>query len=289
MYDVSPDMDITVFNCPPGSWTDDTSMMLCLAVSLLYRKGFNPIDQMEAYVDWWQKGYLSSDDTRGCFDVGRQVSRSLATFVTKYKEWKKGKQDESFDPYFGPTDEYQSGNGAIMRLAPIPIFYCRDPEEARRYAVLSSRTTHGSVDCVDSAAFMCDVITSLFRGVGKQGPFTNQRFESAKVTSIANREYIDKTEDDIETSGYVIHTLEAAMWAFEKTDTFEDGMMLLARMGGDVDTVCCVYGQIAGAYYGFHAIPTRWVDSLKKKDLIFGIAQGLVQSALNGSEDPNRR
>jgi ADP-ribosyl-[dinitrogen reductase] hydrolase len=279
-YEVSPNMEETVFGCPPGSFTDDSSMMLCLAVSLLYKKRFDPIDQMETYIDWWQKGYLSSDVNRGCFDIGRTTSRALATFIDKYEIWKRsvhnGINVDKFNPYIGSTDPYNSGNGGIMRLAPVPIVYRRYPKKAKHYSILSSMTTHGSQECIDAAAFMCDVLLYLFNGGGQHDRFISEKYSSENVNSIANKEYINKSRDDILTSGYVIHTLEAAMWAFENSKTFEDGMMMLAKMGGDTDTVCCVYGQIAGAYYGFNAIPQRWVSSLQRQDLIFSIAHALI-------------
>ena len=116
------------FNLDPGQWTDDTSMALCLAESLIECNGFDPKDQMDRYLKWVKDGYLSS--TGYCFDIGQTCSRALANYRF------------TGDPFSGPTHERSAGNGSLMRLAPIPLFYFNDPEKAIYYAGESSRTTH---------------------------------------------------------------------------------------------------------------------------------------------------
>ena len=115
------------FNLPPGYWTDDTSMALCLAESLLECDGFDPVDQIQRYTRWWREGYLSS--TGRCFDIGNTVRRALMCF------------EETGEPFPGPADPWSAGNGSIMRLAPVPMFYFRDPELAIEMAAQSSGTT----------------------------------------------------------------------------------------------------------------------------------------------------
>ncbi len=118
------------FGLAPGQWTDDTSMALCLAASLCERDGFDARDQMDRYLRWMREGYMSS--TGACFDIGNTVASALR----RYRE--------TGEPFSGSTDPQSAGNGCIMRLAPIPMFYFPDIDAVERYAAESSRTTHGA-------------------------------------------------------------------------------------------------------------------------------------------------
>src|SRR5262249_31546545 len=118
------------FGLRPGEWTDDTSMALCLAESLVECRGFDPIDQLRRYVRWYREGYLSSRG--GCFDIGVAVAAAPRRL------------EETGEPYCGSTDPHTAGNGSIMRLAPLPLFFAGDPREAILRAADSSRTTHGA-------------------------------------------------------------------------------------------------------------------------------------------------
>ena len=124
------------FRLKPGQWTDDTSMALCLADSLLACGTFDPADQMRRYVRWYRQGYLSS--TGRCFDIGRTTADALQRF------------EQSGEPYCGLTDPQSAGNGSIMRLAPVPLFFAGNPARAIRYCGDSSRTTHGATEAVDA-------------------------------------------------------------------------------------------------------------------------------------------
>jgi ADP-ribosyl-[dinitrogen reductase] hydrolase len=108
------------FNLQPGQWTDDTSMALCLAESLVRTRGFDPKDQMDRYCRWWQEGHLSS--TGRCFDIGLTVSAALSKYT------------ETGDPFSGSVDRRTAGNGSLMRLVPVPLAYRANPELAILYA-----------------------------------------------------------------------------------------------------------------------------------------------------------
>ena len=125
-----------IFGLKAGQWTDDTSMALCLATSLSTKKGFDPIDQMERYWRWYQNGYLSS--TGDCFDIGNTVKQALYDFNRTGNAWS------------GLTDPYSAGNGSLMRLAPVPLYYFPDREKTVHFAGESSRTTHGAQECIEA-------------------------------------------------------------------------------------------------------------------------------------------
>jgi len=256
-------------------------MMLCLAESLTLRRGMDTQDQMERYVLWRTQGYMSSSVDRGAFDIGRTTATAIGEYV-----YAKRTAGDTFRParVVGPSGPFNAGNGGIMRLAPVPILFWRSDEAARTASRIASAVTHASAECLDAAAMMATVIVRALNGEDKQR-VTDLRFMAEKVCSerlkgVCHGDYKSKSRDEISTSGYVVDTLEAALWSFHLADSFMEGLVRLLPMGKDVDTVCCVYGQIAGAFWGFSAIPQWLVDGLQRKDLIARVAEGLVHTAL---------
>jgi len=145
------------FGLKPGQWTDDTSMALCLAESLIECRGFDLIDQLKRYARWYRKGHLSS--TGRCFDIGNTVKKVLDTFLTK----------DTFltnpaEPYCSSMDTWSAGNGSIMRLAPVPLFYASIPQEAIDKSGESSRTTHGAQNAVDACRYFGGLIAGGITG-----------------------------------------------------------------------------------------------------------------------------
>ena len=255
------------FGLKPGQWTDDTSMALCLAESLVEKQSFDARDQMERYVRWYRDGHLSSTGT--CFDIGNATSGALIRF------------ERTGEPFSGSTDPHSAGNGSIMRLAPIPMLYYPDAERAVLNASDSSRTTHGADECLDACSLYAYMQIKALDGQPKDailfGADNSKLMEgmSPKIKAIAAGEYKDKTEDQIRGSGYVVESLEAALWCFHQTDTFRDAILEAVNLGDDADTTAAVCGQIAGAYYGETGIPTEWRDKLCMRDKIIEFADRL--------------
>ena len=142
------------FRLKPGEWTDDTSMALCLAESLMERQTFDPIDQLQRYTRWWREGHLSSNGR--CFDIGNATRAALSRFM---------KTGEAF---CGSTDPQSAGNGSLMRLAPVALFYASQPSEAIRRAAESSRTTHAADECVDACRYMAGLLVGTLAGESKE-------------------------------------------------------------------------------------------------------------------------
>lgn len=238
------------FRLEAGQWTDDTSMALCLAASLL-EKGFDPKDQMDRYCDWYHNGYMSS--TGRCFDIGTTVRDSLDDY------------EDSGNPLSGPTHPHSAGNGCIMRLAAVPMFFYPDREAAVRMAAESSRTTHGTAECLESCRLLAMILCEAFDGSPKESvmaPQSAEPFECEKIADIAAGEWKTKLKPEIRGSGYVVECLEAALWCFHQTDSFEDAILTAANLGDDTDTTAAVCGQIAGAFYGESGIPDGWLQKL---------------------------
>lgn len=263
------------FHLKPGEWTDDTSMALCLAESLVTRNGFDPIHQLETYVRWWADGYFSVKGR--CFDIGNATRGALARFR------------QSREPYCGDTSPHSAGNGSLMRLAPAPLAFANDPAEAIARAADSSRTTHGALECVDACRYFAGLLLAAVHGLSKEQILSNE-YEPAvkcflveplapKVAEIAAGSFKRKSPPQIRGSGYVIHTLEAALWAFHTTDNFHDGALKVVNLGEDADSTGAVYGQLAGAFYGEAGIPAEWRAKLAMRDVIEKLAGQLHEMA----------
>jgi ADP-ribosyl-[dinitrogen reductase] hydrolase len=255
------------FNLEAGQWTDDTSMALCLAHSLAYRNGFNAEDQMNRYCNWWQLGYMSS--TGDCFDIGMTVVTALRGYL------------ESKDPFQGSADPLSAGNGSLMRLAPIAMFYHHNLELMLRYAGESSRTTHGAEECIDACRYFANLLHAAFLGANKDDILNCVLYKptTEKVSAIAAGQYLTKSESQINGTGYVVESLEAALWCFSTTDSFDQAILAAANLGDDADTTAAICGQIAGAYYGVKGIKSDWLDKLTMKDEITTIALELLSQA----------
>ena len=248
------------FSLPPGYWTDDTSMALCLADSLI-EKDFDPNDQMNRYLQWYESGYRSS--TGKCFDIGRTTLRSLALYK------------KTANPECGVSGESDAGNGSIMRLAPIAIWSFKyGLKQTIDYAVTSSKTTHGSQECLDACAYLSEILYWALGGETKETILAPKSDPAQSITTKVS-DFYNLTPNNAPNTGYVVDTLKSALWAFEATDDFESGMKKVIRLGGDADTIGAVYGQVAGAYYGLDRIPKRWKEKLYLSNEILKIAEKL--------------
>ncbi len=245
-----------------GYWTDDTSMALCLAHSLLECKGFNATDQMQRYCDWYDNGYLSS--IGNCFDIGTTVSSALRRF------------QKNGNPFSGMKATWTSGNGSIMRLAPIPIAYMHDAEQAIHYARQSSRTTHGAALCLDACGWMSAQLLDLLQGGDKASLLrVSYPAQTEAIATLQQFDFLDKNYRDLKGTGYVLESLEAALWCFWHTHCYADCILAAANLGDDADTTAAVAGQLAGAYYGYQGIREDWCQHLYWHDEICELSDKL--------------
>jgi ADP-ribosyl-[dinitrogen reductase] hydrolase len=258
------------FRLRAGEWTDDTSMALCLAESLIEREGWDPTDQLERYVRWWQDGHLSSNGR--CFDIGVQTRDALAAF----------RRSGACSPT--PVDPEKAGNGSIMRLAPVPIAYAADTQAAIAYSGESSLTTHPAQRPVDACRYLGSLIAAAITGTPKDELLDEQFWRwgdlHPEIARVAGGSFRDKQPHEIKGSGYVVRSLEAALWALSSSDSFRDGALLAVNLGDDADTTGAVYGQIAGAIHGEDAIPAGWLAVLAHRDQITQFADQLRELRL---------
>ena len=265
------------FDLKAGEWTDDTSMALCLAESLIECKGFDPLDQLNRYDKWYREGYMSVIGR--CFDIGNTTRRSIEVY------------ERTGAPYSNLSQPELSGNGSLMRLAPVPMAYANHPEKSVEYSVKSSRTTHPAIEAVDSCAYFGGLIVGALNGVDKDtllsrrwsplGSTWPENVFCKSVEEITNGSFKQKHPPLIQGSGYVVRCLEAALWAFNHSSNFKKGCLLAVNLGDDTDTTAAVYGQIAGAYYGVGSIPDGWLGKLAWQEKILSYSRELLELSKN--------
>ncbi|UJR24094.1 hypothetical protein I4U23_027061 [Adineta vaga] len=285
-----------------GQWTDDTSMALCLASSLIVENGFNPYNQMVRY-KWWHKyGYLSS--TGHCFDIGQATRQALKEFSLRQQILKISyrcrneyetdtltldsvERTKDFNLNCGEPDS--AGNGALMRLAPVPLFYFQSPSIAIEYAGRSALLTHPHKKAVDACRYYAALIIATLQGSTKEDLFDKDFYVKHKewfgeeilhedIHTIIQGSFKKPGgyDDGIRGKGYIINALEAALWAFwSDGDSFEKGACAAVNLGDDTDTTAAIYGQLAGAFYGYNKIPKEWMEKLYARDLIVTMGEWL--------------
>jgi ADP-ribosyl-[dinitrogen reductase] hydrolase len=259
------------FNLAPGQWTDDTSMALCLASSLVETGHFDPVDQMDRYSRWAAEGYLSSTGT--CFDIGNTISKALHRY------------HETGDPFSGSLDPLSAGNGCIMRLAPVPMFFYPDHELTVTKSGESSRTTHGALECVHASRLFSAMLFKALDGRPKEAILREPHFPGSacedlpsKIAAISRCTYMKKDVAEIRGSGYVVESLEAALWCFHRTSSYREAVLTAANLGDDADTTAAICGQLAGACYGEEGIPAAWRRKLAMRQRIENLADALLSS-----------
>lgn len=251
------------FNLPPGVWTDDTSMALCLADSLLHAGKLDEHDLMRRFVWWWRKG-LNSPMGR-CFDIGNTTRGALSRF------------EASGDPLNGDTSTFGAGNGSLMRLAPVVLFNLNDMAAIRDASRRQSTPTHASEACLDACEWFGELLGQAISGTPKAELLAPRATNFVQaVSTIAAGSWAGKSRKEIASSGYVIHTLEAAIWAVSNANSFEEALVLAVNLGEDADTVGAVTGQLAGAIWGASQIPPRWLDVLRWRTRIEDTANALL-------------
>lgn len=252
----------------PGEWTDDTSMALALADSMLAR-GWDLNDHADRYLDWWKKGRYSVNGR--CFDIGITVSDALRRY-----------QQTGNATTSGSTEDRASGNGSIMRFAPIAIRYHallpENLDQLLEFAEESSRPTHGSEQCLSACRYLALILTGMIRGISRDEVLSPDWQSLAEATeskpfhpaihAVVAGSYRDKQPPEIRGTGYVVHSLEAALWAFASTDNFSDAVLKAVNLGDDADTTGAICGQLAGACYGERGIPEKWREGLARREMI---------------------
>lgn len=254
------------FGLSAGQWTDDTSMAMCLAESILDTGEVDPADQLRRYVAWRRDGYWSSNGR--CFDIGSTTARALSRF----------ERDGSLTD--ATVDQHGAANGSLMRLAPVPIRWHTDVAEAARLGGDSSRTTHPADRPVDACRVYSAMLAALIQGTAIDEVLSPDFWEfgplETRVDQVVRGSWRHKEPPEIKGTGYVVDALEAALWAVAGARDFRDAILRAANLGDDADTTAAIAGQLAGARWGVSAIPPHWRAAITDGERIRAIAGRLA-------------
>jgi len=265
------------FDLRPGDWTDDTSMALCLAESLIVCREFDPEDLMNRLLRWQTEGHLSS--TGSCFDIGHGTLRALTWYAC------------TGDPWAGVPKSESSGNGSLVRVPPVALAFARRPPDAITVAEASSRPTHSAQEALDACCYFTALLIGALHGVNREellavpGPYSpgpglwRERPLTPRIAQIADGSFLDREPPEIKAGGNVADTLEAVLWAFSRADDFPSGALLAVNLGIDPNSTGAAYGALAGAYFGIDSIPAKWRYSLAQRPIIRGLARKLYDLA----------
>lgn len=246
---------------PAGSFTDDGSLMLCMAASIVNAGHHDAANVLAHYLAWYLEGYMSVNGQ--CFDIGRTTRQA----IEDYAEY--GQLEAR------TTRDNQAGNGSVMRLAPIPVVTYNLPlAEIWAAGEASSKTTHGAAVAVWGCGFWSALTALAIQGKTKaelldwiRSLHTQDAYPVAWAPVLECR-FLTAARDTISSSGYVIDSCEAALWAFFRTESFAEGACMTVNLGRDADTVGAIYGILAGGYYGYEEIPKEWLAVLQKKEMV---------------------
>jgi ADP-ribosylglycohydrolase len=261
------------YNLPPGTFSDDTSLSMCLAEVLADEYNIEKLAQY--LLKWYEEAFWSA---RGeVFDVG----------ITTEKVMLKLKQGEPAI-LAGNDDEYSNGNGSLMRILPLLFFIHDKPVQERfKYTSEVSHVTHRHIRSVIGCFYYLEFARYILRGKTKTEAYNLLQQEipvflqqnNVADTEIAHYNRLLKEniallpDEKIRSSGYVVDTLEASIWAFMTTENYKDAVLKAVSLGDDTDTIASITGGLAGLYYGMESIPAHWIAELARKDEILIIAQ----------------
>jgi ADP-ribosyl-[dinitrogen reductase] hydrolase len=256
------------WNQPAGTITDDTEQALCLARSLVEHQTFDPTDIAERFVAWYDSGP---------FDIGRMTMRSLSRL-------KHGDQwDEAGQHVWEQSREGQNaGNGSVMRCPPLAIPYANDWGRLVEVSRQSSQITHADSRCTDGCAILNLTVAGLLDDADTplQDALDYVGADAPDELATALRPLArGDSPDTLETSGYVVHSLQTALRDGLVVDSAEDAIVTAVNRGGDTDTIGAIAGAVAGARFGASQLPDRWLGAIDETDELETLAERLVEVA----------
>ena len=265
-YPVTDMLAYGTYYQPKGTWSDDTTMTLCTLESIAIKGTIDLEDIMERFSWWLKDGYMTPHGK--LFDIGNVTQCAIIEYLNGAKF-----------PY-GRDDERSNGNGSLMRIIPVTLFHHfkkHSPVKYREDVHNVSMLTHAHSRSVVGCGIYDFVLEELMKNpckdsikVGLENAYAHYKCmdEINTYSRIFDKDFASLDERDIKSSGYVVDTLEAALWCLMNTDSYRDCVLKAVNLGRDTDTVGAVAGGLAGALYGYDGIPKEWIDSLVKKDMI---------------------
>lgn len=267
------------FSMPPGTWSDDSSMTLCLTESLT-EKGYDLYDIADRFVRWYRDGYCTPHGRS--FDIGQATDIAMRRLILGAHPLNAG-----------PIDEQSNGNGSLMRILPAAIYFSHlpDPELVVKVSEVS-RITHGHSRSLLGCSLYALLIKELLAGVDREQAYrhlcqqapvlfngTALEKELGHYSRLLSGSLPALRDHEIQSSGYIVHTLEAAIWCFMQTDSYRDAILKAVNLGLDTDSIGSATGGLAGVCYGLSGIPEEWVATLVKNSEITQLARRFAHAA----------
>ena len=265
------------FNVPAGTWSDDSSLSLCLAESLC--KGYDLSDIANNFVKWMFEGFWTPFNK--AFDIGKTTYFAVVNLRN------------GVSPYLAGMDrERDNGNGSLMRILPL-VPYILNMEVEERYKIIGevSSLTHrhprSILACIALCEFViqyinqqscekaCQTMQQTLLQLLKREMFIEEDVPFKRLVGLSYDEFKAIELKDIRSTGYVIDTLEASLWCIFNTSNFKDAVLKAVNLGDDTDTVGAITGALAGVIYGNDSIPSEWINVLARKDDIIELANRL--------------
>lgn len=260
-------------NQPPGTWSDDTSLTLALADSL--SRGCDTRDIAQNFVRWHDEAAFTARDE--VFDIGMATTKAI-------RRIKSGVAPERA----GCAEENENGNGSLMRIAPL-VFYLADKSQEERFRLTKavSSLTHAHAWSVMACCIYLEMLLKLLAGTEGKTAYAEVRDEFrsghpavsgnalGKFDRLLSADISALPERDIRSGGFVIDTLEAALWCFLTTGSYQDAVLKAVNLGGDTDTTAAVTGALAGLAYGLASIPGIWLEQVARHNAILRVAAAL--------------
>ena len=275
---------------PPGTWSDDTALTFITAESLYLSGALDLNDLAGRFLRWLKEGYFTPFGQ--ALGIGRATREALLRL-------EKGVPPEEA----GGKGERDNGNGSLMRLLPVALWYAKDPlEEALTCLHKASSLTHAHPRSLVACGLFGLLVRKIVAGkalktalleTAKEGPhlYASSPFreELTHYTPLFEGKIFLEKEEGIISSGYVVHTLLAAFWVLYRTEDFATGVKLAVRLGGDTDTLAAVVGGVAGLYYGLASVPESWLNGLQKRELLEQTAHEFARRLGERWRDLNQR
>lgn len=285
------------WNQPAGTITDDTEMALCIARSLTERSKFDPPDIADRFVEWYESGP---------FDIGN-MTREAIRLLRDGTSW-----DAAGEVVWERSQEgANAGNGSVMRCAPLAVAYADDPVELVRASINSSRITHADPRCTIGCAVLNLTIAELIQGTDSPLAAAMAQLSETEY-HLGYREFLEATTQQLDrqlpvelrealeivpdsvdssslgTSGYVVTTLQTALYDALIQDSFEEAVVSAVNRGGDADTIGAITGAVAGSRFGADLIPQRWVEALDCRPELVSLSRALLEFSDFQAGDPGR-
>lgn len=253
-------------NQPLGTWSDDSALLLALADGLGQDMGIQDIGNL--FVEWRMSGAYTPDGV--VFDIGATTNTAICNMVNGI-----------YPTDAGLKGVHNNGNGALMRILPIAFKYFDDDFREESVEAVASMT-HGHKLSVDCCKIYVEMAVDLLRGMDAKEAYQDVciRFKHGcdrKLKPFLSGKLFTATRNQIDSSGYVLSTLEAAVWCLLHNDNYRDTVLEAVNLGDDTDTTSCVAGGLAGILYGYDAIPELWLEQLRGRDQAEAIARKLCQ------------